>query len=251
MAIAVHVLKARLSVFLVVSLLAAAFTVLSMLHQEARAGERRGFSSAELIDGFHKSVFGLEFGSYRYGQIVKKFTGPVRLRVVNQAAVDRTGAIAGFLGRLRGAIPGLDIRLVHDDSSANFTVYVVNRSAYMATVRNSVLGTHSGSAPGQCLVRVEPGAKGIRRSTAVIVSDEGEGLFRRCMVEEILQGLGPMNDSASLKYSVFNDSSTYDQFMPFDRMVVSMLYDRRVRHGMSPGEVDRVLPVVLAGMGAR
>ena len=121
----------------------------------------------------------------------------------------------------------------------------------MATVRNSVLGTHSGSAPGQCLVRVEPGAKGIRRSTAVIVSDEGEGLFRRCMVEEILQGLGPMNDSASLKYSVFNDSSTYDQFMPFDRMVVSMLYDRRVRHGMSPGEVDRVLPVVLAGMGAR
>ena len=34
--------------------------------------------------------------------------------------------------------------------------------------------------------------------------------------------------------------------MPFDRAVVSMLYDRRIRPGMTRNEVDQLLPKVLA-----
>lgn len=205
-----------------------------------------GFSDDELMDGFRKTVFGVEYGSAIAGSSVKKFEGTVRLRVVNTAGKDRQREIAGFVSRLPRLVKGLDIRMAQPGEAANFTVYVVDRVNYVGVVQSDVLeGTH-GAAPGQCLVRVYPSSAGIVRSTAVIVSDEGESLFRRCMVEEILQGLGPMNDNAALYASVFNDTSHHDRFMPFDRAVVSMLYDRRIRPGMSSSQVGMLLPAVLA-----
>jgi hypothetical protein len=211
-----------------------------------RAESIGGFSDNELMDGFRKTVFGVEYGSTAAGSSVKKFESTVRLRVLNLADKDRQREIAGFVSRLPRLVRGLDIRMARPGENPNFTVYVVDRADYVGTVQSDVLeGTH-GAAPGQCLVRVYPSSVGIVRSTAVIVSDEGESLFRRCMVEEILQGLGPMNDNAALYASVFNDTSRHDRFMPFDRAVVSMLYDRRIRPGMSRTEVGTLLPAVLA-----
>lgn len=211
-----------------------------------RAESIAGFSDNELMDGFQKTVFGVEYGSLAAGSSVKKFPGAVRLQVVNLAGKDRQRQISGFVSGLPRLIKGLDIRMARPGENANFTVYVVDRVNYVGVVQSDVLeGTH-GAAPGQCLVRVYPSSAGIVRSTAVIVSDEGESLFRRCMVEEILQGLGPMNDNSALYASVFNDTSHHDRFMPFDRAVVSMLYDRRIRPGMSRSDVGMLLPSVLA-----
>jgi Protein of unknown function (DUF2927). len=216
------------------------------LSSPVRAESIIGFSDDELLDGFQKTVFGVEYGGVAAGGAVKKFTGAVRVRVVNLADKDRQREIAGFVSRLPRLVRGLDIRMARPGENPNFTVYVVDRDDYIATVRSDVLGSTHGAAPGQCLVRVYPGSVGIVRSTAVIVSDEGDKLFRRCMVEEILQGLGPMNDNAALYASVFNDRSRHTRFMPFDRAVVSMLYDRRIRPGMTRTEVGSLLPHVLA-----
>ncbi len=218
----------------------------SFIASPVRAESIASFSDDELMDGFQKTVFGVEYGSVAAGSSVKKFEGAVKLRVINLADIDRQRQIAGFVSRLPRLVQGLDIRMARPGENPNFTVYVVDRADYVGTVQADVLsGTH-GAAPGQCLVRVYPSSLGIVRSTAVIVSDEGESLFRRCMVEEILQGLGPMNDNAKLYASVFNDTSRHDRFMPFDRAVVSMLYDRRIRPGMSRKEVGTILPSVLA-----
>lgn len=218
----------------------------NFLASPARAESIDGFSDDELMDGFGKTVFGVEYGSVDAGSHVKKFDGLVKVHVINLADKDRQRDIAGFVSRLPRLVKGLDIRMARPGESPNFTVYVVDRADYVGTVRADVLsGTH-GAAPGQCLVRVYPSSLGIIRSTAVIVSDEGESLFRRCMVEEILQGLGPMNDNAALYASVFNDTSRHDRFMPFDRALVSMLYDKRIRPGMTRNQVGTVLPSVLA-----
>lgn len=218
----------------------------NFLTSPVRAESIDGFSDDELMDGFQKTVFGVEYGSAEAGSHVKKFNDVVKVHVINLADKNRQREIAGFVSRLPRLVKGLDIRMARAGENPNFTVYVVDRADYVGTVRTDVLsGTH-GAAPGQCLVRVYPSSVGIVRSTAVIVSDEGESLFRRCMVEEILQGLGPMNDNAALYASVFNDTSRYDRFMPFDRALVSMLYDKRIRPGMTRNQVGTVLPGVIA-----
>ncbi|WP_370676758.1 DUF2927 domain-containing protein [Pleomorphomonas sp. PLEO] len=234
------------TVFGLMLLVTALAVVGNFLANPARAESIGGFSDDELMDGFQKTVFGVEYGSVAAGSSVKKFESTVLVRVINLADKDRQRQIAGFVSQLPRLVRGLDIRMAGPGDNPNFTVYVVDRADYTDTVRTDVLGTSRGAAPGQCLVRVYPGSLGIVRSTAVIVSDEGDSLFRRCMVEEILQGLGPMNDNAALYASVFNDRSRHDSFMPFDRAVVSMLYDRRIRPGMSRSEVGTLLPRVLA-----
>jgi hypothetical protein len=91
----------------------------------------------------------------------------------------------------------------------------------------------------------------IQKSDAVVVSDLGEGLFRRCLIEETLQGLGPANDNAGLGESVFNDYSKITRFTKFDQTIVNMLYHPRIRAGMTPDQVRPLLPGVLAEVKQR
>ena len=209
------------------------------------------YSDDEVSLGFNATVFGAEHGSTRNAFIVKKYTDPVRVRVVDHGSAPRAKAVAAFVGSLPRLVKGLDIRIAKPGEPANFTVHVVDKADYADTVRREVLKTTSGRVPGRCLVKVDLGRTGIRSSTAVIVSDQGDSLFKRCMVEEILQGLGPMNDDNRLIWSVFNDRSKHAGFTVYDRAILNVLYDPRVEFGMTAREARAVLPDVLASVKRR
>ncbi len=211
----------------------------------AEAGGR-DYADRQLIDGFKRTVFGLEYGgSGGAAAYVKKYRRPVRVFIDNRSRINRRRAIIGFVNSLRRSIGGLDIAVVRNAVHANFRVYVVDRGQYPAIVSSEVLGDRGAHAPGKCMVRVLSTRSGIKSSSAVIVSDEGERLFRRCMIEELLQGLGPLNDDPRLYDSVFNDASKRASFTRHDRYILNMLYHPEVRAGMTKGEVGRVLPAVV------
>ncbi len=211
------------------------------------------FTDAELVDGFRRIVFGSEYPSWGWqADIVKKFVNPVRVYVDDRSREQRGDEVARFVRSLPGLVDGLNMHIVVSPSEANFRVFVVDRRDYRNVVVREVYGRATSTfAPGRCLVRVVSTSHGIVRSDAVIVADEGDSVFHRCTVEEVLQGLGPINDDRTLAESVFNDSSRHTTFTRFDRHLVNMLYDTRVRPGMSEAEVGRVLPAVAAAVRAR
>jgi hypothetical protein len=213
----------------------------------------RAFTDAELIDGFNRTVFGSEYQSLGWqSHLVKKFTGPVHVFIDDRSSKRRGGEIGDFIRSLPGLIENLDISLVAAPEAANYRIFVVDRAAYRDIVSLEVYGRPSTTfAPGKCLVRVVSAGWGIARSDAVIVADEGEFLFHRCMVEETLQGLGPVNDDRSLMLSVFNDISLQSLFTSFDRHILNMLYHPRIEAGMTKAEAQRVLPEVAAEVQAR
>lgn len=213
----------------------------------------RAFGEAELIDGFERVVFGSEYPTFGWQAYrVKKFAAPVRVHVDDRSADRRGEDVIRFLRSLPELIRGLDLRVADDASGANYRVFVVDRAAYRDVVAREVYGRAASSfAPGRCLVRVIATRAGISRADAVIVADEGDYLFRRCMVEEILQGLGPVNDDRALAESVFNDRSRHSTFTRFDRCLLNMLYHPLVRPGMSRRQVQRVLPDVAADVLSR
>ena len=205
------------------------------------------FSDQALFDGFYRTVFGLEYASGTRGaRVVKKFVEPVRIYIDNRSQFDRRWSVERFIASVDQAVRGLDLRLVGDPRDANFTVYVVDRAQYAQVIREDIYNSSSAEVRGRCMVRVLTGFGGISRAQAVIVSDEGDFLFQRCLVEEILQGLGPLNDDPTLDASVFNDQSQHTRFMLHDRYVLNMLYHPRIVPGMRRADVDRVLPAVLA-----
>ncbi|HWT30011.1 MAG TPA: DUF2927 domain-containing protein [Propylenella sp.] len=210
-------------------------------------------NDAALIDGFARTIFGSEFPTFG-GQAhrVKKFTRPVRFYIDDRSRDRRGGQVLAFIRSLPRQISGLQASVVSDPRQANFRVFVIDRIDYRRIVMKEVYGgLSSGFAPGKCLVRVTSGRNGIERSDAVIVADEGDFLFKRCLVEEILQGLGPINDDVDLPESVFNDTSRHSSFTHFDRMLLNMLYHPRIRHGMRKDAAEALLPTVLADIRRR
>jgi len=217
------------------------------------ATQARAFSDAELIDGFYRTVFGSEYRSFGWqSHLVKKFVGPVRVFVDDRSDEKRGAEIEAFVRSLPGLIAGLDIGIVDDPAQANYRVFVIDRSDYVQVVAGEIYGWSTAAyAPGKCLVRVVSTSSGITRSDAVVVADEGDFLFHRCMVEEVLQGLGPINDDTTLIESVFNDQSQHAAFTDFDRHILNMLYHPLIEPGMTKLQAARVLPQVVTEVQER
>ncbi|WP_319772814.1 DUF2927 domain-containing protein [Breoghania sp.] len=211
----------------------------------ARAA-KSNYSDAELTSGFMKTVFGLEYRMWSWKPYqVKKFVQPVLFEVTNLARRNRSVEAGDFISQLPKRIPGLKSRLARVGETPNFHLFIVDRAQYRETVSREIYHSKRTKAPGRCLVRVEADRHGITASTAVIVSDEGDHLFRRCLVEEILQGLGPMNDDDRLIHSVFNDRSQHDTFTRFDQLLLNMLYHPAIKPGMTARKVKALLPKVI------
>lgn len=209
------------------------------------------FSDAALRDGFFRTVFGLEYADDTQGaSVVKKFTEPVRIYLDQRSRTERRRTVERFVRSVNRGVRGLDIRIVDSPLQANFTVYIVDRVNYAQVIQDDVYNSSRATVRGRCMVRVLTGQEGITRAQAVIVSDEGDFLFNRCMVEEILQGLGPLNDDPTLSASVFNDTSLHTRFMLHDRYVLNMLYHPQLVPGMDRQDVDALLPRILSDVRA-
>jgi hypothetical protein len=67
-----------------------------------------------------------------------------------------------------------------------------------------------------------------------------------CAYEELLQSLGPINDTSSVPWTMFNDNVSMGFFDIYDQYILNVLYDPRIKAGMTFAEVKAVLPEVLA-----
>ncbi|WP_235899829.1 DUF2927 domain-containing protein [Tritonibacter aquimaris] len=56
---------------------------------------------------------------------------------------------------------------------------------------------------------------------------------RACLHEEVAQGLGLRNDSPRARPSIFNDDDEFARLTSHDEMLLKMLYDPRLKPGMS------------------
>ncbi|MEM1288629.1 MAG: DUF2927 domain-containing protein [Pseudomonadota bacterium] len=206
------------------------------------APAKASFTDAQIANGFYRTVFGLEYEAQGIGaRQVKKFTRPVRVYIDHRARIDRRATVRRFVAAVDRHVKGLDIRVVRSPLEANFTVFVVDRAAYAQVIQDDVYNSSRASVRGRCMVRVLTGRRGITQAQAVIVSDEGEFLFHRCMVEEILQGLGPLNDDPTLSQSVFNDASRHTRFMLHDKYILNLLYHPSMQPGMQVRDVRPIL----------
>lgn len=223
---------------------ALAFILLILFAPPVGARERLP-DDAAMISGFNRVVFTAEItGPASDAGYLKRYAGPVLFRIQNHAASDRRAAVEAFVAEIDRGIAGLSARMAREGERARFVVHVVDRAQYQRVGRR-VYGNPFMRVPGHCIVRASFSRAGIRHSDAILVSDEGEPRFRRCMIEEILQGLGPLDDNPDAPQSVFNDRSTVTRFTPYDRVILNMLYDPRLAPGMRRGQAAPLLPAIL------
>ena len=90
----------------------------------------------------------------------------------------------------------------------------------------------------------------ILHSDVILVVDAGDFIFYDCAYEELLQALGPINDDSSVPWTMFNDDVQMGFFDLYDQYLLNILYDPRIRPGMTREEARAVLPEVLPDVRA-
>jgi hypothetical protein len=216
-----------------------------------RAAERTDFTDAEIRDGFFKIAFNAELQLGAPAERVRKFDEPVRIFLDSKGEPDRRPEIEAIVADIRAHVNHLDFAVTNDRQAANFVVRLVAAHDVDRTIR-SLYGSDKAkriqqTLNPQCLSGIAKDQRfRIRRAEVILPVDAGDFTFYDCAYEELLQALGAINDDRSVPWTMFNDDVQMGFFDVYDQYLLNILYDPRVRPGMSKAEVGALLPDVMS-----
>ncbi|GGH29623.1 Protein of unknown function [Cribrihabitans marinus] len=219
----------------------------------------RNFETIAFFDEYAKGGFGTS-GRGASGQL-SRWSGPVRVNAEfgpsvprDQRESDRAriDAYAARLGRLTGH------PITATERGGNFHVLVAGEDdkAYVKSRLRRLIPSISAEELAlfdnlprsfYCLVVAVSGggsSYNYTRAVALIRAEHPELVRRSCIHEEIAQGLGLPNDSPAARPSIFNDDDEFALLTSHDEMLLRMLYDDRLKQGMSADEARPVTRII-------
>jgi hypothetical protein len=214
-----------------------------------QAKEKKSFTDSEIIDGFLKTAFGAEYHLAGRVDRIRKYEGPVRVFADGRA--DRKAQIAKVVTDIARRVQHLNIAMADSQDEANVAVKLVRDRDLYRTITTFYGADRASeireSLDPQCLSGFRKNeAFEIERSDVILTVDNGDFTFLDCAYEELLQSLGPINDTSSVPWTMFNDNVQMGFFDVYDQYILNILYDPRIKAGMTVQEVKTVLPQVLA-----
>jgi hypothetical protein len=221
--------------------------------QRQRA-EKKVFTDSEIIEGFFKTAFGAEYHLAGRVDRIRKYDAPVRV-FADGTRADRKAQLGKIVADIGARVRHLDIAMASNNDEANVLVKLVRDRDLYRTI-TSFYGSDRAreirsSLDPQCLSGFRKNEKfEIEHSDVILTVDNGDFIFFDCAYEELLQSLGPINDTSSVPWTMFNDNVSMGYFDVYDQYILNLLYDPRIKAGMTVQEVKEVLPDVLADVRA-
>jgi len=212
--------------------------------------EKKNFTDSEIVEGFLKTAFGAEYHLAGRVDRIRKYEVPVRVYADGSRA-DRKAQIAKIVADIAARVRHLDIAVAGSNENANVQVKLVRDRDLFRTIA-TFYGSERAkeikdSLDPQCLSGFRKNERfEIVHSDVILTVDNGDFTFFDCAYEELLQSLGPINDTATVPWTMFNDNVSMGYFDIFDQYLLNLLYDPRIKAGMTVQEVKAVLPDVLA-----
>lgn len=216
--------------------------------------EKKSFTDGEIVEGFLKTAFGAEYHLAGRVDRIRKFDGPVRVYAESDRA-DRKAQLAKVVSDIGKRVQHLDIAMADSNEAANVRVKLVRDRDLFRTI-SSFYGAERAreirtSLDPQCLSGFRKNDDfEIEHSDVILTVDNGDFTFLDCAYEELLQSLGPINDTTSVPWTMFNDNVSMGYFDVYDQYILNLLYDPRIKAGMTVAEVKAVLPDVLKDVRA-
>jgi hypothetical protein len=213
--------------------------------------EKKSFTDGEIVDGFLKTAFGAEYHLAGRVDRIRKYDAPVRVFADGVRRSNRKAQLAKVVADIARRIQHLDIAMADSSEGANVIVKLVRDRDLNRTI-GAFYGADRAreirrSLDPQCLSGFRKNERyEIEHSDVILTVDNGDFTFLDCAYEELLQSLGPINDTNAIPWTMFNDSVQMGFFDVYDQYIMNILYDPRIKAGMTVQEVQAVLPPVLA-----
>jgi hypothetical protein len=211
--------------------------------------EKKSFTDSEIVEGFMKTAFGAEYHLAGRVDRIRKYEVPVRV-FADGNRTDRKTQLAKIIADIATKVQHLDIAMAETSDDANVLVKLVRDRDLYRTISTFYGGERAreikSSLDPQCLSGFRKNEKfEIEHSDVILTVDNGDFTFFDCAYEELLQSLGPINDTSSVPWTMFNDNVSMGFFDVYDQYILNVLYDPRIKAGMTVTEVKAVLPDVL------
>jgi hypothetical protein len=211
------------------------------------------FTARELERGFMALAFGsdLRIGARPRG--IRRFNHPIRAEIVPGGSVDRTAAMRTVLGDYARQVPGLHLGVASGDD-ADVQVRLIDEKDFNAALEDAfgarVAKTFIARTDPQCMTSVKSNAAGdIIHSISFIIVDKSDDVFLDCAYHELLHAFGLSNHDQRNVWTTLNQNRMVGYLTVYDRDLLDMLYDPRIRPGMPPRAARAVLPRVIRRQG--
>ena len=223
------------------------------------AGLVRNFERIALYDEY--ALRNGRFVARQTPSILRRWQRPVRIGLVFGDQVPeevrrRDRADVTAYARRLARLSGLDIRVT--DSNPNFLVMFLYRDEQKTIgpeLRRRLPGIDPlvideiARSPRNtfCVAYAfsDTASAGSYSAAVILVKAEHGALMRlSCIHEEMAQALGLANDSPEARPSIFNDDEEFALLTRHDEMLLQMLYDPRLKPGMTPDQARPLLPQI-------
>lgn len=212
------------------------------------------FTAAELSRGFVALAFGsdLRIGARPLG--VRRFDHPIRARVVGGGSVDRTIAMSRVIEEYARAVPALGLGFASSAATPDVEVRLIDEKDFQSALQEAfgpkVARDFVSRTDPQCMTSVKSTADGkIVHSVSFIIVDKGEDVFLDCAYHELLHAFGLSNHDQRNPWTTLNQNRMVGYLTVYDRSLLTLLYDPRIRPGMTARQVRAVLPQIIADKG--
>ena len=90
---------------------------------------------------------------------------------------------------------------------------------------------------------------GIVRSVSFIIVDKGDDVFLDCAYHELLHAFGLSNHDQRNPWTTLNQKRMVGYLSVYDRALLTLLYDPRIRPGMTAEQARAGLPRLIQDLG--
>jgi len=102
----------------------------------------------------------------------------------------------------------------------------------------------------QCMTSVKSDADGaIVHAVSFIIVDKGDAVFLDCAYHELLHAFGLSNHDQRNPWTTLNQRRMVGYMSVYDRSLLTLLYDPRIKPGMTAAQARALLPGVVRGLG--
>ena len=213
--------------------------------------EKKTFTDSEIVEGFFKTAFGAEYHLAGRVDRIRKYDMPVRVFADGNRA-DRKAQLAKIVADIGQRVQHLDIAMAESSDerqcpgqagarprSQSHHLELLRQRTRPArsrprSIRNACPAfartTNSKSSTPTCF----------SPSTTAISSSSTAAMKSCCSRWD------RSTTQSSVPWTMFNDNVSMGFFDVYDQYILNILYDPRIKAGMTIAEVKAVLPEVLA-----
>jgi hypothetical protein len=212
------------------------------------------FTTSELTRGFMALAFGSDLRIGVRPRGIRRFDHPIRAHVIDNGSVARSGEMARVITDYAHQVPSLRLTIANDNEPADIDVRLIDEKDFYAALESAfgpkVARTFIARTDPQCMTSVKSSADGsIVRSVSFIIVDKGDDVFFDCAYHELLHAFGLSNHDQRNPWTTLNQKRMVGYLSIYDRSLLTLLYDPRIKPGMTPGQARASLPRVIANLG--